>query len=121
MAAVNSTVVKPLILGVAAGSVAGLLGIGGGIIVAPGLVLLLGVSQREASGTSIATIVASSGAALTAFGISGNVNLGAAVPIFIGAAVGAVLGARIASRVPERFLTAAFAVVLLVAGIRMLV
>lgn len=117
----NPALAKPVILGAVAGAVAGMLGVGGGIIVAPGLVLWLGLAQREASGTSIATIIASSAAALLAFGIRDRVNWGAALLVFVGAALGAVLGARIATRVSERMLTAAFALVLLAAGIRMLV
>ncbi|MFB3098996.1 MAG: TSUP family transporter, partial [Acidimicrobiia bacterium] len=85
-----------------------------------GLVLWLAVSQRQASGTSIATIIASSSAALIAFGISGSVNWGAALLVFIGAAVGAVVGARAATLLPERMLSAAFATVLLIAGVRMM-
>ncbi len=120
MPPVNATYAKAAVVGALAGTVAGLFGVGGGIIVVPGLVLWLGVSQRMASGTSIATIVASSGAALIAFGTSGNVDWQAAALVFAGAAAGAVVGARIAIRLPERTLTAAFAVVLFVAGVRML-
>lgn len=117
---VNATYVKAAAIGAAAGVVAGVFGVGGGIIVVPGLVLWLGISQREASGTSIATIIASSAAALIAFGVSGNVDWPAAALVFIGAAFGAVIGARIATMVSERVLTATFAVVLFIAGIRML-
>ena len=117
---VNATDLKVAVIGVIAGVVAGLFGVGGGIIVVPGLVLWLAVTQRLASGTSIATIVASSAAALIAFGLGDSVNWAAALAVFIGAAVGAVLGARLANRLPERMLTAAFAVVLVIGGVRML-
>jgi len=117
---VNATYAKPAVIGAAAGVVAGVFGVGGGVVVVPGLVLWLGISQREASGTSIATIVASSAAALIAFGVSGDVDWDAAPLIFAGAAVGALIGARIATRAPERVLTAVFALVLFVAGVRML-
>ncbi|MCH7844734.1 MAG: sulfite exporter TauE/SafE family protein [Acidobacteria bacterium] len=116
----NTTHAKAAFIGGAAGIMAGLFGVGGGIIVVPGLVLWLAVNQRQASGTSIATIVASSSAALVAFGISGSVDWGAALLVFTGAAVGAVIGARAATLLGERTLSAAFAVVLLIAGIRMM-
>ena len=116
----NATYTKAAAVGAVAGLVAGLFGVGGGIIVVPGLVLWLAVSQREASGTSIATIVATSAAALVSFEISGYVDWMAAGLVFIGAAVGAVIGARLATQLPERTLTAAFAVILLIAGVRML-
>lgn len=117
---VNTSHAKAAFIGGAAGIMAGLFGVGGGIIVVPGLVLWLAVNQRQASGTSIATIVASSSAALVAFGISGSVDWGAALLVFTGAAVGAVIGARAATLLAERALSAAFAVVLLIAGIRMM-
>ena len=66
------------------------------------------------------TGIASSSAALVAFGISGSVDWGAALLVFTGAAFGAVIGARAATLLPERMLSAAFAAVLVVAGIRMM-
>jgi uncharacterized membrane protein YfcA len=116
---VNPALAKAIALGAVAGTVAGLFGVGGGVIVVPGLVLWLAISQREASGTSTATIVASSAAAMIAFGIGGNVDWRAAGLILIGSVVGAWGGAWIAERVNERALAVAFAVILAVAGIRM--
>ena len=112
---------KAIALGAVAGTVAGLFGVGGGVIVVPGLVLWLSLSQRQASGTSTATIVASSAAAMLAFGIGGNVNWQAAGFILIGSVVGAWGGAWVAERVNERVLAIIFAVVLAVAGIRMVI
>ena len=115
----NSALLKAVALGAIAGTVAGLFGVGGGVIVVPGLVLWLAISQREASGTSTATIVASSAAAMIAFGIGGNIDWHAAGLILVGSVVGAWGGAWIAERVNERALAITFAVVLAVAGIRM--
>ncbi|MCJ7780949.1 MAG: sulfite exporter TauE/SafE family protein [Acidimicrobiia bacterium] len=112
---------KPIALGAVAGTIAGLFGVGGGVIVVPGLVLWLAVSQREASGTSTATIVASSAAAMVAFGIGGDIDWHAAGLILIGSVVGAWGGAWIAERINERALAVTFAVVLAVAGIRMVI
>ena len=115
----NSALLKAVALGAIAGTVAGLFGVGGGVIVVPGLVLWLAISQREASGTSTATIVASSAAAMIAVGIGGNIDWHAAGLILVGSVVGAWGGAWIAERVNERALAITFAVVLAVAGIRM--
>lgn len=117
----NAALIKAIALGVIAGTVAGLFGVGGGVIVVPGLVLWLAISQREASGTSTATIVASSAAAMIAFGIGGNVDWRAAGLILIGSVIGAWGGAWIAERVNERALAITFAFVLAVAGIRMVI
>ncbi len=117
----NPVLIKSLALGAIAGTIAGLFGVGGGVIVVPGLVLWLAVSQREASGTSTATIVASSAAAMIAFGIGGNVDWRAAGLILIGSVFGAWGGAWIAERVNERALAITFAFVLAVAGVRMVI
>lgn len=117
----SPALVKSIALGAIAGTVAGLFGVGGGVIVVPGLVLWLALSQREASGTSTATIVASSAAAMVAFGIGGNVDWASAGFILIGSVVGAWGGAWIAERVNERALAITFAVVLAVAGVRMVI
>jgi uncharacterized membrane protein YfcA len=119
LTAVSGNLVKPIILGSVAGIVAGLFGVGGGVIVVPGLVLWLGLTQRKASGTSAATIVASSAAAMVAFGIGGSVDWKAAILIVAGSVVGAWGGAWFAKHINERILAITFAVVLLVAGVRM--
>lgn len=111
---------RAVALGAVAGIVAGLFGVGGGVIVVPGLVLWLALTQREASGTSSATIVASSAAAVISFGVSGSVDWRAAALILVGSVVGAGIGAWIAGRVDERPLAITFALVLAVAGVRML-
>jgi hypothetical protein len=110
---------RGITLGLAAGLVGGLFGVGGGVIVVPGLVLWLGFSQHKASGTSVATIVASAGAALISFAGDGSVDWKAAALITVGAVIGAAIGARILHLIPERALTRAFSVILIVAAVRM--
>ncbi|MEN8114462.1 MAG: sulfite exporter TauE/SafE family protein [Actinomycetota bacterium] len=115
----TSALAKAVVLGGIAGVVAGLFGVGGGVIVVPGLVLWLALSQQEASGTSTATIVVSSAAALAAFGMAGNVDWPTAGLLLAGSVVGAWVGARFARRVNERSLAIIFALVLAIAGLRM--
>ena len=115
----NSALIKAIAIGAIAGIVAGLFGVGGGVIVVPGLVLWLALTQREASGTSTATIVASSAAAMATFGLSGSVDWRAAGLILVGSVFGAWFGAWIAEQVNERSLAITFALVLAIAGIRM--
>ena len=110
---------RAIALGLTAGIVGGLFGVGGGVIVVPGLVLGLGFNQHRASGTSVATIVASAGAALITFAGDGSVNWAAAAIITTGAVAGAAIGTRILHRIPAAALRRAFAVVLVVAAIRM--
>ena len=88
-------------------------------MVVPALVFFLGFAQHEASGTSTATIVASSAAALSGFVIEGEVDWAAASLVLVGAAVGAWLGARFLGKVPERGLALAFAAMMVVASARL--
>lgn len=110
---------KAGLIGLAAGAFGGLFGVGGGLIVVPALVLLLGFDQYRAAGTSVATIVASSAAALGTFALDGEVDWGAALLIFAGAGVGAYAGARYIERIPQHVLTAVFALFVAGAAVRM--
>lgn len=110
---------KALAVGVVAGFASGLLGIGGGVIVVPGLVLLLGMDQYRASATSVATIVMSASAAAVAFATKGSIDWATAAIIFVGSATGAWLGAKYLDRVPEYLLASVFSVVMVIAAVRM--
>jgi uncharacterized membrane protein YfcA len=88
---------KVLALGLAAGVLSGMFGIGGGIVIVPALVLLMGYDQRTAVGTSL-------GALLLPVGLPGVLNYAAAnqialqavLPVAVGLAIGALGGARLA-------------------------
>ncbi|MBT8216080.1 MAG: sulfite exporter TauE/SafE family protein [Acidimicrobiia bacterium] len=107
------------ILGIAAGFIGGLFGVGGGLLVVPGLVLWLHFEQRRASATSLATIVASSAAALARFGLDGAVDVDRALVLLIGAAAGAYLGARIAGRIPNHWLARGFVAITVLSALRL--
>jgi uncharacterized membrane protein YfcA len=106
-------------LGLVAGLVGGLFGVGGGIVVVPGLVLWLKFGQHKASGTSVATIVAAAGAALISFAFDGSVDWRAAAIVTVGAVAGAAIGTRILHRIPPKLLSRAFSGLLLIAAARM--
>jgi uncharacterized membrane protein YfcA len=106
---------------VAAGFIGGLFGVGGGLLVVPGLVLWLHFEQRRASATSLATIVASSSAAVTRFAIDDSVEFDIAIVLFIGAGVGAFVGARLAGRIPNYWLARGFVVIVVLSAVRLAV
>ncbi|HJR18693.1 MAG TPA: sulfite exporter TauE/SafE family protein [Actinomycetota bacterium] len=108
-------------IGFAAGVASGLLGVGGGVILVPGLVAALGASQHQAHATSLAAIVPIGLVGFAVFALDGRVNYAIAGLLVLGALVGAPVGARAMSRVPERPLAIAFAIVLVVAGVRLIV
>ncbi len=106
-------------LGLAAGFIGGMFGVGGGLVVVPGLVLWMRMGQHAAHATSVAAIVASASAALVPFAGSGDVRWTWAMYLFLGSGLGAYAGARAITRVPEVWLARAFVTLVLVAAIRL--
>lgn len=104
-------------IGIAAGFVGGLFGVGGGIVMVPAMVLLLGFEQHRAHATSLAAIVASATSAGIPFMLDGEVAWGTAGVLLVGSTVGALLGARMVSRISPVWLARAFVVVAVVAAV----
>src|SRR3712207_6322253 len=107
-------------IGTAAGAFSGLFGVGGGTLVVPLLVLWFGYEEREATGTSLAAIVAIGALAAAAHGIYGNVHLLEGLLIGLPALAGVILGTAVQQRISGRAVAAAFAL-LLVASAAVLV
>jgi uncharacterized membrane protein YfcA len=99
--------------GAAVGSVAGLVGAGGGFLFVPALTLLLGLPLRDALGTSLVVITANAIAALLGHLSHATLELSVAGPVTAGALLGALLGTRISAGTSERWLRRAFALFLL--------
>jgi uncharacterized membrane protein YfcA len=113
-------VVLLLAIGVAAGVFSALLGVGGGVVIVPALVLA-GIPTRSSTGTSLAAISLTAAAGAIAYGLHGDVKLGAAALLGIPGVVGVVGGVALQQRLAGRTLTLGFAVVLTAVGIRLLV
>jgi uncharacterized membrane protein YfcA len=110
-----------LLLGFAVGVVSGIIGIGGGILLIPGLIWLLGMSQRKAQGTSLAALLLPVGIfAFWAYYREGNADLRVGLLIATGFLVGGVFGGFGAQYVPDLWLRRIFAVVLITLGAKML-
>lgn len=112
---------KAVVLGLVAGYLGGMFGVGGGIIMVPGLVLLLGFDQHRAHATSVATIVVIAAASVIPFATDGEVAWGYAAVMVTGSLTGAYFGARYVSRIPAVWLARGFVVVAMAAAIRFLV
>ena len=110
-----------LLLGLVTGILSGLIGIGGAIIIIPSLVLLFGLSQHTAQGTTLALMVPPIGllAAWTYYQ-KGFVDLKIAAFICIGFFIGGLLGAKFAIGIPDQILRKIFGIALLAASLRML-
>ena len=107
-------------IGLAAGVFSAFFGVGGGIVVVPLLILAVGLSEREATATSLAAIVITATAGVLVFSLRGEVDLGYAALVGLPAAAGALAGTAWQQRVRESILTYGFAVLLTVIGVVLL-
>jgi uncharacterized protein len=108
-------------IGILGGLLSGLLGVGGGIVMVPLLVLWARYSQRDAHAASLAAIIPISVAGILTYGIAGDVKLGPAAALAAGSIFGAQLGAGLLARLPERVLKMVFGTFLLAVSILMAV
>jgi len=110
-----------IILGVMAGCLSGMLGIGGGLILIPALIFIFGLTQLQAQGTTLALMVPPIGLlAAIRYYQSGNVKLGMAGFICLGFFVGGLLGANLIQNLPEPLIRKTFALFLLFVSLQML-
>jgi uncharacterized membrane protein YfcA len=112
------TIVAALSLGLVAGVLSGMFGVGGGILFVPTLVAL-GLGQVEAAATSLLAIVPTAAVGTLRQRSFGNVRLGPALIVGASSIAGAELGVQIATRVDETHLRRAFGVMLLVVAARL--
>jgi hypothetical protein len=99
---------KLLAIGIGGGVLSGLLGVGGGVIMVPLLVLWAGYAQREAHAMSLGAIIPISIAGIATYGIAGEVHYWYAIALAAGAVVGAQIGARLLAQIDERLLKVVF-------------
>lgn len=109
------------VVGVLAGFLAGMFGVGGGILIVPGLVMGAKMNQRLAHGTSLAAVVPISIASLASYVANDNVDWNVGVWLALGAIGGAVLGTKLLDILPHRTLGVLFAAVLLASAIRLFI
>ena len=109
-----------LAIGLSAGALGGILGIGGGLIMIPGLVLLLGLDQHTAIGTSLAVMLPPIGIAATYnYYKSGNVNMAYALTIAAAFMVGSYFSSKVALVMPEMWVRRIFSLILVAMAVRM--
>lgn len=106
-------------IGFVAGFLGGMLGIGGGVVMIPGMVLLLGVGQRLAQGVDLAVVVVTATVGAFEHYRLGNVKVDRAIWIAPTAAVFGFVGAWLAGWLDQELLQRLFGVLLLVMGARM--
>ena len=97
-----------ILIGIAVGVASGLFGVGGGIIIVPALVYLLGYDQKLASGTSLLAIVLPALVGVVSYGMRGDVDYLLALLLAVGSIVGAPIGAWLLKRLPKRAVQVVF-------------
>ena len=115
------TIIMLLVVGLAAGMLAGLVGVGGGVIIIPALVYILGFTQKEAQGTSLGILLLPVGIlAVANYYKQGYIDVKAVVIISLAFVVGGFFGSKLALSIPQDTLRKIFGTLLLVLAIKML-
>jgi uncharacterized membrane protein YfcA len=111
---------KLAVIGMVAGAMSGLFGIGGGFVIVPALTAWCGRGQRQAVATSLMAIFPLAIGGVIAYAAHGQLDVWAAVPLAIGSLVGAWFAAALLNHVPQRALRWIFAVVVLLTAAKLL-
>ncbi len=110
-----------LLIGLAAGMLSGLVGVGGGIIVVPALVFALGFTQQQAQGTSLGLLLLPIGIfAVVNYYKQGHIDIRVVLIMSVAFILGAYLGSKFALSLPEERVRKIFAIILFWAGIKMM-
>jgi hypothetical protein len=108
-----------IIIGIAAGTLSGLFGIGGGIIIIPALVFLQGFTQLKAQGTSLVAMLPPVGIlAFMEYYKKGNTDVVAGIIICITMLISAKFGGQLANMLPMSVMKKAFGVFIILVGIK---
>ena len=113
-------VVVLIAVGAAAGLLSGLFGVGGGIVLVPAMVLLIGFGQHRAQATSLAAIVPIAAVGAYLFGRADSVDFVAAALLVAGSLLGVQAGARVMHGMTDARLTRVFGIFLLIVALGML-
>ena len=115
------TIILLMLIGLAAGTLSGMVGVGGGIIIVPCLVLVLGYTQKEAQGTSLVVLLLPVGIfAVMNYYKQGQINLPVALIVSLSFLIGGYFGSKLALSWDEEKLKKIFAVTIMLVAIKML-
>lgn len=116
-----NTYVLLVFIGLAAGLLAGFVGVGGGIIIVPALIYLAGLTPIMAQGTSLALMLPPIGIlAFMEYYKAGNVNVTYGIIIAVTFVVGGYFGAKFAQKVDENLIKFVFGVLMLIVAVKMM-
>jgi uncharacterized membrane protein YfcA len=109
-----------LLAGVGIGVLSGLVGVGGGVVMVPLMVLGLGLSTKQAVSTSLAVVLFTGIVASAGYAVAGFADLFSLTPLVVGSMVGAWAGVRLRELLPERVIRIGFAGFMVVVALRTL-
>ena len=109
-----------LLIGLIAGLASGYVGVGGGFIMVPLFISLLGIMMRQASGTSLVAVTILAIPGVVEQGLLGHIDYKAGIAMAVGSIPGAVIGASLIRKVPERKLRFVFGAFLLISAVVLL-
>ncbi|MFI5153759.1 MAG: sulfite exporter TauE/SafE family protein [Chitinophagales bacterium] len=110
-----------ILIGIVAGILAGILGLGGAIIIIPALVMLLGFSQQMAQGTTLLMLVPPVGAlAAWQYYKTGNADVKTAAILAVSFFVSGYFGAKLANHLPQDILKKGFGILLILIALKMI-
>lgn len=116
-----NTYILLIFIGLAAGLLAGFVGVGGGIIIVPALIYLAGLTPLMAQGTSLALMLPPIGIlAFMEYYKAGNVNVTYGIIIAVTFVVGGYFGAKFAQKVDENLIKFVFGVLMLIVAVKMM-
>ena len=116
-----TTIIILIIIGVAAGMLSGMVGVGGGIIIVPALVYFLAFSQHKAQGTSLGILLLPVGIlAVMQYYKQGHVDVKVVLIVSLAFIVGSFFGSKLALSLPEATVKKVFAIMMILIAIKML-
>jgi len=114
-------IVLVILIGLAAGTLGGMVGVGGGIIVVPALIFFMGFSQHQASGTSLAMMLPPVGIlAVANYYKKGALDIRIAALLAVGFLAGGYLGSKLSLGMAQETVKKVFAVVMIIMAVKML-
>ena len=117
----TQTILIVIIVGIAAGMLSGLVGVGGGIIIVPALVYLIGFSQKEAQGTSLGVLLLPVGIlGVLQYYKQGHIDLKVVGYLSLGFIVGGYFGSKIALSISQETAKKIFAIVMILLAVKMI-
>jgi len=111
---------KPICIGLVAGALSGLFGVGGGILIVPALIIFMKMVQKQSHGTSLAAILPIAVSGVIGYTTGNSINWTAALFLTIGSAgFGAIIGTKLLQVLSRRFVAVLFIVVLIATAARL--